>query len=63
VDFIAASQAEKDRGAFIMPQIHGATTDIQGSRAVTKVRATITQRFLLDGCEVDAESNCVFASC
>jgi len=30
------------------------------SSAVTKMKATITQRFLLDGCEVDAESDCRF---
>jgi len=49
-----------DRGAFIMHRVHGSTTDIQGNRAVTKMKATITQRFELDGCEVDAESDCRF---
>ena len=28
---------------------------------MTKMKATITQRFELDGCEVDAESDCRFA--
>ena len=49
-----------DRGAFIMHRVHGSTTDIRGNRAVTKMKATITQRFELDGCEVDAESDCRF---
>ena len=43
-----------------MHRIHGSTTDIQGNRAVTTMKATITQRFLLDECEVDAESDCRF---
>lgn len=59
-DFIAASQSGMDRGAFIMHRVHGTTTDLQGSRAVTKMKATITQRFTLDGCAVDAESDCRF---
>ncbi|RVX72314.1 Uncharacterized protein B0A52_04519 [Exophiala mesophila] len=45
-----------------MHRCHGITTDINRSatRAVTKMKATITQRFVLDGCEVDAESDCRF---
>ena len=52
-----------DAGAFIMHRVHGSTTDINPSatRAVTKMKATITQRFTLnDDCEVDAESDCRF---
>jgi hypothetical protein len=51
-----------DKGAFIMHRCHGTTTDISpdGRRAVTKMKATITQRFVIDGCEVDAESDCRF---
>ena len=51
-----------DAGAFIMHRCHGITSDISvdATRAVTKMKATITQRFLLDGCEVDAESDCRF---
>jgi hypothetical protein len=51
-----------DAGAFIMHRCHGITTDIDqnATRAVTKMKATITQRFCLDGCEVDAESDCRF---
>jgi hypothetical protein len=59
-EFIRASQGGMDRGAFIMHRIHGSTTDIQGNRAVTKMKATITQRFELNSCEVDAESDCRF---
>lgn len=51
-----------DNGAFIMHRIHGSTTDINpaGTRAVTKMKATITQRFDLDGILADAESDCRF---
>lgn len=62
LDFIAGSQAGMDRGAFIMHRCHGVTSDIapSGLLAVTKMKATITQRFVLDGCAVDAESDCRF---
>jgi len=61
-DFIRVSQAGMDNGAFIMHRAHGSTTDINTSatRAVTKMKATITQRFMLDDCEVDAEGDCRF---
>lgn len=61
-DFIRASQRGMDAGAFIMHRVHGSTTDItpDATRAVTKMKATITQRFVLDGCEVDAEADCRF---
>ena len=61
-DFLEASKRGMDAGAFIMHRCHGISTDIDRSatRAVTKMKATITQRFLLDGCEVDAESDCRF---
>ncbi|CAG9984819.1 unnamed protein product [Clonostachys byssicola] len=61
-DFIAGSQAGMDKGAFIMHRCHGSTTDItqDATRAVTKLKATITQRFTIDGCEVDAEADCRF---
>ncbi|KAL3492809.1 hypothetical protein BJX62DRAFT_250301 [Aspergillus germanicus] len=65
-DFIAASQAGMDGGAFIMHRCHGVTTDIvelpeTGTlRAVTKLKATITQRFTISGIEVDAEADCRF---
>jgi hypothetical protein len=61
-DFIAASQKGMDHGAFIMHRCHGISTDInvEATRAVTKMKATITQRFNLDGIEADAESDCRF---
>ncbi|KAG8630913.1 hypothetical protein KVT40_000053 [Elsinoe batatas] len=62
-DFIKASQAGMDKGVFIMHRIHGTTTDInvEATRAVTKMKATITQRFVLeDDIEADAESDCRF---
>jgi hypothetical protein len=45
-----------------MHRIHGSTTDINtaGTLAVTKMKATITQRFTVSGSDVDAESNCRF---
>ena len=66
--FIEGSKAGMDKGAFIMHRIHGSTTDInpEATRAVTKMKATITQRFELpqveEGrfCEADAESDCRF---
>ncbi|KAI0029589.1 hypothetical protein K488DRAFT_80091 [Vararia minispora EC-137] len=56
-DFIAASQRGMDAGAFIMHRVHGSTTDISpaGARAITKMKATITQRFVLAGAEVDVD--------
>ncbi|CAK7223171.1 hypothetical protein SBRCBS47491_005114 [Sporothrix bragantina] len=61
-DFIGGSKAGMDKGAFIMHRCHGVTTDItaDATRAVTKMKATITQRFTIDGCEVDAEADCRF---
>src|SRR2546421_12803042 len=57
-----------DKGAFIMPRVHGSTTDInpEGTRAVTKMKATVTQRFAGRDCasgglrEADAERDCRF---
>ncbi|KAJ5096619.1 pathogenesis associated protein Pep2 [Penicillium angulare] len=62
MDFIKASQKGMDNGAFIMHRIHGLSTDIDvaATRAVTKMKATITQRFEIDGIEADAESDCRF---
>jgi len=61
-DFIEGSKAGMDKGAFIMHRCHGVTSDISldGRRAVTKMKATITQRFIIDGAEVDAEADCRF---
>lgn len=43
-----------DAGVFIMHRCHGATTDLalEFGRAVTKMKATITQRFVLRGVEI-----------
>ena len=62
LDFIAGSKAGMDKGAFVMHRCHGVTTDItpDGKRAVTKMKATITQRFVIDGADVDAECDCRF---
>ena len=45
-----------------MHRLGGVTTDIntEATRAVSMMKATITQRFVIDGCEVDAESDCRF---
>jgi hypothetical protein len=66
-DFLKMSQLGMDKGAFIMHRIHGTTTDInaEATRAVTKMKATISQRFELKTvddktCEADAESDCRF---
>lgn len=61
-EFIEVSKSGMDKGAFIMHRCHGVTTDItpDGLRAVTKMKATITQRFEIDNCEVDAETDCRF---
>ncbi|KAH7025354.1 putative pathogenesis associated protein Pep2 [Macrophomina phaseolina] len=60
--FIELSKAGMDGGAFIMHRCYGITTDItpEGTRAITKMKACITQRFELDGCEVDAECDSRF---
>lgn len=59
-DFIKLSQDGMDDGAHIMHRFHSTTVDIVGNRAVAKMKATVTKRFLLDGCLVDAEMNCRF---
>ena len=67
--FIEISQAGMDKGAFIMHRCCGVSTDIEpgrgvggsgATRAVTKMKAVITQRFVIDGCEVDVEADCRF---
>ena len=60
--FFEISKAGMDKGAFIMHRCVGASTDIRpdGTRAVTKLKSTITQRFTIGGCEVDVECDCRF---
>ncbi|KAK2595498.1 hypothetical protein QQS21_006773 [Conoideocrella luteorostrata] len=45
-----------------MHRCHGSSTDInaEGTRAVTKLKATITERFEVDGAEFDIEADCRF---
>lgn len=45
-----------------MHRCHGSTTDInvEATRAVTKLKATITQRFTIEGTEIDVECDCRF---
>jgi hypothetical protein len=58
-----------DGGAFIMHRCCGISSDVAvddagdgvGRRAVTKMKAVITQRFELEGGEVDVEADCRFA--
>lgn len=62
-DFLTASKAGMDKGAFIMHRCLGATTDINqdATRAVTKMKAIITQRFdNIGGAAADAEADCRF---
>ncbi|KAJ6618872.1 PEP2-like protein [Mycena sp. CBHHK59/15] len=46
-DFITASQDGMDKGVSIMHRIHGSSVDLANTRAVVKMKATITQRFEL----------------
>jgi hypothetical protein len=61
-DFIETSKSATDNGAFIMHRCLGTSTDItpDATRAVTKMKAQITQRFTLEGCEVDVDADCRF---
>lgn len=62
-DFIAASKAGFEKGSsfmYIMHRILGQTVDVQGERAVSKMKVTITCRFTFDGIEMDCEADCRF---
>ncbi|KAF8194352.1 hypothetical protein K438DRAFT_1827830 [Mycena galopus ATCC 62051] len=61
-DFIEMSKSGMDNGASIMHRVHGTSVDLAGTRAVVKMKATITQRFELppNGVLVDAECDCRF---
>lgn len=50
-DFIKLSHEGMGQSAHIMHRVHGTTVDVAGTRAVAKMKATTTQRFVLDGCE------------
>ena len=62
-DFIEASKEGFAKGTswmYILHRIIGQTVDVQGDRAVSKMKVTITCRFTFDGCEVDNEADCRF---
>jgi len=46
--------------ATVLHRIIGQTVDIQGTRAVSKMKVTITCRFTFDGVEMDNEADCRF---
>ena len=63
-DFIETSQKGRSAGDFIMHRVNGVLVDLnlaQG-RAVGKMKATITQRFTIDGipCDVDCDNRFIF---
>ncbi|KAJ9643890.1 hypothetical protein H2199_003756 [Coniosporium tulheliwenetii] len=61
-EFIKVSKEGREKGDFIMHRECGTLVDLDlaQSRAVGKMKATITQRFTLDGCEVDVECDARF---
>lgn len=62
-EFIEASKAGFAKGSsfmYILHRIIGQTVDVQGDRAVSKMKVTITCRFTFDGIEMDNEADCRF---
>ncbi|KAJ6455449.1 PEP2-like protein [Mycena sanguinolenta] len=59
-DFIETSKDGMDNGASIMHRIHGTSVDLAGTRAVVKMKATITQRFELPPDRTAGYSFCMF---
>lgn len=61
-DFIEVSKRGRANGDFIMHRENGTLVDLNpaNNRAVGKMKATITQRFTIEGCEVDVECDCRF---
>ncbi|OJJ45866.1 hypothetical protein ASPZODRAFT_68951 [Penicilliopsis zonata CBS 506.65] len=61
-DFIQTSISSRANGDFIMHRENGTLVDLnpKTNRAVGKMKATITQRFTLDGIEFDVECDCRF---
>jgi len=61
-DFIEVSKRGRAKGDFIMHRENGTLVDLNPAahRAIGKMKATITQRFTLDGCDVDIECDCRF---
>ncbi|KAI9755439.1 MAG: hypothetical protein M4579_004296 [Chaenotheca gracillima] len=62
-EFIKASIEGFEQGdtfMYILHRITGQTVDVQGDRAVSKMKVTITCRFTFDGVEMDNEADCRF---
>ncbi|KAL4888459.1 hypothetical protein BDV59DRAFT_196503 [Aspergillus ambiguus] len=61
-DFVKASISGRAKGDFIMHRENGTLVDLNPAtnRAVAKMKATITQRFNLDGAEYDVECDARF---
>ncbi|KAI9710293.1 MAG: hypothetical protein M1820_002787 [Bogoriella megaspora] len=63
-EFIEASKdafAKQNEGMFyILHRVTGQTVDVQGNRAFSKMKVTITCRATIDGKEMDNEADCRF---
>ena len=61
-DFIQVSKNGRAKGDFIMHRENGTLVDLNPStkRAIGKMKATITQRFTIQGIQVDVECDCQF---
>jgi hypothetical protein len=63
-EFIESSKkafaAQKDGMFYILHRVTGQTVDLQGNRAVSKMKVTITCRATIDGKEMDNEADCRF---
>jgi SnoaL-like domain len=52
-EFIARSKAGWEKGVKILHFLGGQSIDVAGTRAISQVKMTITQRAVVDGVEVD----------
>ncbi|KAK4935033.1 hypothetical protein LTR10_023845 [Elasticomyces elasticus] len=63
-NFIESSKkafaAQKEGMFYILHRVTGQTVDLQGDRAVSKMKVTITCRANIDGKEMDNEADCRF---
>ena len=65
-DFIASSKEGFEKQTphspfpYILHRICGQTVDVQGDRAISKMKVTITCRIMLDGIEMDNEADTRF---
>jgi len=61
-DFIKVSKEGRSKGDFIMHRENGTLADVNlcKGRAIGKMKATITQRFDIEGTAVDIECDCRF---